>query len=49
MTKLFRILDKAKAAVEVQKRTFGFSRRLAAQTLGIQRVADAKASRGLFP
>ena len=26
-----------------------FSRRLAALTLGIQRVADAKQSRGLFP
>lgn len=49
MTKLFRILDKAKDAVEAQKRKFGFSRRLAAQTLGIQRVAEAKASRGLFP
>jgi len=49
MTKLFRILDKAKDAVEAQKRRYGFSRRLAAQTLGIQRVADAKESRGLFP
>jgi glutamate dehydrogenase (NAD(P)+) len=49
MKKLFAILDRAKAAVEAQKRKFGFSRRLAAQTLGIQRVADAKASRGLFP
>jgi glutamate dehydrogenase (NAD(P)+) len=49
MRKLFAILDKAKDAVEAQKRKFGFSRRLAAQTLGIQRVADAKASRGLFP
>lgn len=49
MTKLFKILDKAKISVEAQKAKFGFSRRLAAQTLGIQRVADAKASRGLFP
>lgn len=49
MTKLFKILDKAKDSVEAQKRKFGFSRRLAAQTLGIQRVADAKESRGLFP
>ncbi|GAB5560471.1 MAG: Glu/Leu/Phe/Val dehydrogenase dimerization domain-containing protein [Synoicihabitans sp.] len=49
MTKLFKILEKAKNAVEAQKRKFGFSRRLAAQTLGIQRVADAKESRGLFP
>ena len=49
MTKLYKILDRAKAAVEAQKLKFGFSRRLAAQTLGIQRVADAKQSRGLFP
>lgn len=49
MAKLFKILDKAKYAVEAQKSRFGFSRRLAAQTLGIQRVADAKQSRGLFP
>lgn len=49
MQKLFKILDKAKNAVEAQKAKFGFSRRLAAQTLGIQRVADANESRGLFP
>jgi glutamate dehydrogenase (NAD(P)+) len=49
MTKLHGILDKAKDAVEYQKRKFKFSRRLAALTLGIQRVADAKQSRGLFP
>ena len=49
MTKLYKILDKAKVSVEAQKARFGFSRRLAAQTLGIQRVADAKQSRGLFP
>ena len=49
MEKLFAMLDKAKEAVEAQKRKFKFSRRLAAQTLGIQRVADAKMSRGLFP
>ncbi|MCF3652176.1 Glu/Leu/Phe/Val family dehydrogenase [Synoicihabitans lomoniglobus] len=49
MAKLFKILLRAKNAVEAQKAKFGFSRRLAAQTLGIQRVADAKASRGLFP
>ncbi|MSU53013.1 MAG: Glu/Leu/Phe/Val dehydrogenase [Opitutaceae bacterium] len=49
ITKLFGILDKAKAAVDAQKATFQFSRRLAALTLGIQRVADAKAARGLFP
>ena len=49
MTKLHAILDKAKDSVEYQKRKFKFSRRLAALTLGIQRVADAKQSRGLFP
>ncbi|MBP6508612.1 MAG: Glu/Leu/Phe/Val dehydrogenase [Opitutaceae bacterium] len=49
MEKLFAILDKAKDSVEFQKRKFKFSRRLAALTLGIQRVADAKAARGLFP
>lgn len=48
-TKLFAILDKAKGSVEAQKRKFNFSRRLAALTLGIERVAEAKASRGLFP
>jgi glutamate dehydrogenase (NAD(P)+) len=49
MTKLHGILDKAKESVDYQKRKFKFSRRLAALTLGIQRVADAKQSRGLFP
>jgi glutamate dehydrogenase (NAD(P)+) len=49
ISKLGAILDKAKDAVEYQKRKFKFSRRLAALTLGIQRVADAKQSRGLFP
>jgi len=49
MTKLTAILDKAKDSVELQKAKFKFSRRLAALTLGIQRVADAKQSRGLFP
>jgi glutamate dehydrogenase (NAD(P)+) len=49
LAKLFTILDRAKTSVEYQKRKFKFSRRLAALTLGIQRVADAKAARGLFP
>ena len=49
LQKLFVILDKAKASVEYQKRKFKFDRRLAALTLGIQRVAEAKQSRGLFP
>ncbi len=49
MQKLFAILDQAKASVDAQKKKFMFSRRLAALTLGIQRVADAKTARGLFP
>ncbi len=49
LQKLVVILDRAKSSVDYQKRKFKFSRRLAALTLGIQRVADAKQSRGLFP
>lgn len=49
MEKLHVVLDRAREAVEYQKRKFKFSRRLAALTLGIQRVADAKTARGLFP
>lgn len=49
LTKLCTILDKAKASVEYQKRKMKFSRRLAALTLGIARVAEAKQKRGLFP
>ena len=49
LTKLFTMLDRAMESVEYQKRKMKFSRRLAAQTLGIQRVADAKSARGLFP
>jgi glutamate dehydrogenase (NAD(P)+) len=49
MGKLFVMLDRARDAVEYQKRKFKFSRRLAALTLGIQRVADTKSARGLFP
>jgi glutamate dehydrogenase (NAD(P)+) len=49
LAKLYAILDKAKASVEYQKRKMKFSRRLAALTLGIQRVAEAKQKRGLFP
>ncbi|MET0263303.1 MAG: Glu/Leu/Phe/Val dehydrogenase [Rariglobus sp.] len=49
LKKLFVVLDRAKDSVEYQKRKFKFSRRLAALTLGIQRVAEAKQSRGLFP
>ena len=49
LAKLAAVLDRAKDAVDYQKRKFKFSRRLAALTLGIQRVAEAKQSRGLFP
>jgi glutamate dehydrogenase (NAD(P)+) len=49
ISKLHAILDKAKDSVEYQKRKFMFSRRLAALTLGIGRVAEAKQKRGLFP
>ncbi|MBS0664012.1 MAG: Glu/Leu/Phe/Val dehydrogenase [Verrucomicrobia bacterium] len=49
LTKLYGMLDKAKDSVDAQKRKFKFNRRLAALTLGIARVAEAKASRGLFP
>jgi glutamate dehydrogenase (NAD(P)+) len=49
LTKLYAILDRAKDSVEYQRRKFKFSRRLAALTLGIARVAEAKESRGLFP
>ena len=49
LKKLFEVLGRAKDAVEAQKRKFKFSRRLAALTVGIARVADAKQRRGLFP
>jgi len=49
LAKLHAILDKAKASVEFQRRKMKFSRRLAALTLGIERVAEAKRQRGLFP
>jgi glutamate dehydrogenase (NAD(P)+) len=49
LAKLRGILDKAKDSVEYQKRKFKFGRRLAALTLGIGRVAEAKQKRGLFP
>ena len=49
LKKLFVMLDRAKSSVDYQQRKFKFSRRLAALTLGIERVADAKQRRGLFP
>ncbi len=49
LRKLYEILDRADHAVETQRERFGLSRRLAALSLGIGRVAEAKSARGLFP
>ncbi|WP_238991462.1 Glu/Leu/Phe/Val family dehydrogenase [Rariglobus hedericola] len=49
LVKLCAILDRASEAVERQRVRLGCPRRLAALALGIGRVAEAKASRGLFP
>jgi len=49
LAKLAVILDRTREAVEKQKRKIRCTRRLAALTLGIGRVAEAKAARGLFP
>lgn len=49
LRKLFQILEKARVNVEAQQARLGISRRNAALTLGIQRVAKAKALRGIFP
>jgi glutamate dehydrogenase (NAD(P)+) len=47
--KLHRMLAKAKSSVDETQKKYGCSRRTAALVLGISRVADAKAKRGLFP
>lgn len=47
--KLYRMLAKAKASVDEIQKKYGCSRRTAALVLGISRVAEAKARRGLFP
>lgn len=47
--KLHRMLAKAKASVDETKKKFNCSRRTAALVLGVTRVAEAKAKRGLFP
>ncbi len=47
--KLHRMLAKEKASVEETKKKYNCSRRTAALVLGISRVAEAKAKRGLFP
>ena len=49
LLKLFNLLDKARSEVEDQKERLGLTRREAALTLGIQRVAKAKQLRGIFP
>jgi len=49
LNKMYNILDRTKEDIEAQKKTFGYSRREAALTLGIEKVANAKAVRGLFP
>ncbi len=47
--KLHRMLAKAKASVDETKKKYNCSHRTAALLLGISRVAEAKAKRGLFP
>jgi len=47
--KLHRMLAKAKSSVDETQKKYGCSRRTAALVLGISRVAEAKAKRGLFP
>ncbi len=49
LEKLYGLLDRAWEAVEAERRRLRCPRRLAALALGIGRVAEAKASRGLFP
>lgn len=47
--KLHKMLARAKASVDETKAKYKCSRRTAALVLGISRVAEAKAKRGLFP
>jgi glutamate dehydrogenase (NAD(P)+) len=47
--KMYHILDRAKEEIENQKKALNCSRREAALALGIRKVANAKAVRGLFP
>ena len=49
LKRLFDLLDKARYDVEIQKEKLGVTRRDAALTLGIARVARAKELRGIFP
>jgi glutamate dehydrogenase (NAD(P)+) len=47
--KLYRMLAKAKASVDETQKKYKCSHRTAALVLGIARVSEAKAKRGLFP
>jgi glutamate dehydrogenase (NAD(P)+) len=47
--KLYRMLAKAKTSVDETQKKYKCSHRTAALVLGIARVAEAKAKRGLFP
>jgi glutamate dehydrogenase (NAD(P)+) len=47
--KLYAMLDAARARVLARSKSLGVSPRLAALTLGIERVAEAKRLRGLYP
>jgi glutamate dehydrogenase (NAD(P)+) len=49
LKRLYEILDRARLNVLRQQESLKLSPRMAALTLGIGRVASAKASRGLFP
>lgn len=49
LQQLFDLLDKARSEVEDQRERLGLTRREAAQTIGIKRVARAKQLRGVFP
>lgn len=49
LKKLYEILERARGNVERERQRMGVSRRLAALTLGVGRVAEAKHTRGIFP
>jgi len=49
LKRLYVLLDRSKSELESQKNKYKCSAREAALTLGIQRVAEAKRVRGLFP
>lgn len=49
LKKLKEILERSRLSVEEERRRLNCSRRMAALTLGIGRVAEAKHTRGIFP